>query len=55
MNLDLVRSLQRRARIATANPRSAMLVLILVIVMPGGFLVPACYAVYHAIRQSLTK
>jgi hypothetical protein len=55
MNLDLARSLQRRIRIATANPRTAVLALIVVIVMPGGLLVPACYAVYHAIRHSLAK
>jgi hypothetical protein len=54
MNLDLARSLQRRVRIASANPR-AVLALIVVIVMPGGLLVPACYAVYHAIRHSLAK
>ena len=54
MNTNFARSLRSRARSAAANPREA-LALLLIIVMPGGFFVPVCYAVYHAVRQTLRK
>ncbi len=36
-------------------PRAKALALVLVLIVPGGLVVPACYAVYHAIRHTLTK
>jgi hypothetical protein len=44
---------QRAVTAVTRLPRAKMLALILVVVVPGGLVVPACYAVYHAIRHSL--
>jgi hypothetical protein len=35
--------------------RAKAIGLVLIVIVPGGFVVPACYAVYHAIRHSLSK
>ena len=43
-----------RAMNAAATHRGA-LALILIVVVPGGLVVPACYAAYHAFRQSFRK
>ena len=43
-----------RAMTAAATPRGA-LALILIVVVPGGLVVPACYAAYHAFRQTFRK
>ncbi|HEX2824891.1 MAG TPA: hypothetical protein VHP37_00980 [Burkholderiales bacterium] len=43
-----------RAMTAAAAPRGA-LTLLLIAVVPGGLVVPVCYAVYHAFRQTLRK
>ncbi|HEV7391006.1 MAG TPA: hypothetical protein VGO08_05140 [Burkholderiales bacterium] len=36
-------------------PRSKLIGLLLVLVMPGGLAVPLCYAAYVAVRNSLTR
>ena len=36
----------------TALPHMRTLAVVLMIVIPGGFVVPACYAAYVALRQS---
>jgi hypothetical protein len=43
-----------RAMTAAAAPRGA-LALLLIVVVPGGLVVPVCYAVYHAFREALRK
>jgi hypothetical protein len=43
-----------RAMTAVSAPRGA-LALLLIVVVPGGLLVPACYAVYHAVRHTFRK
>jgi hypothetical protein len=51
-----VSSFGNRAVTAIANvPRAKVLAFVLVVLVPGGLVVPACYAVYQAIRQSLTR
>jgi hypothetical protein len=35
--------------------RARALGLLLILIVPGGFVVPACFAVYHAIRHSRSK
>ena len=35
--------------------RNKVLVLVLVIVVPGGLVVPACMAVYQAIRHAVSR
>ena len=55
MTRNLASSLRNYAQTAAANPRSAALTLIVVIVTPGGFLIPACYAVYQALRHTFRK
>ena len=55
MKLDLANSLRRHSPFAAANPRTAAIAAVLVAVLPGGFLVPACYALYAAIRRSRGK
>ena len=47
-------ALMNRAMTAAAAPRGA-LALLLIVVVPGGLVVPVCYAVYHAFRQSFRK
>jgi hypothetical protein len=37
------------------SPRARMIAILLIVIVPGGFVVPACYAVYHAIRHSLSR
>jgi hypothetical protein len=39
----------------TAGPRTKAIAFLLIVIVPGGLVVPACYAVYHAIRHSLSK
>lgn len=47
---------KNRAATAIASvPRAKVLAVILVVLVPGGLVVPACYAVYQAIRHSLTR
>ena len=54
MQANRIGAFTTRAAAAVANlPRAKVLALILVVVVPGGLVVPACYAVYHAIRHSL--
>ena len=53
MQANRIGTFKARAAIAVANlPRARVLALILIVVVPGGLVVPACYAVYHAIRHS---
>ena len=52
--MKLAIALRNRAMTVAADPRAA-LALLLIVVMPGGFVVPLCYAAYHAVRQSLRK
>jgi hypothetical protein len=37
------------------SPRARMIAILLIVIVPGGLVVPACYAVYHAIRSSLSR
>jgi hypothetical protein len=37
------------------SPRARMIAILLIVIVPGGLVVPACYAVYHAIRHSLSR
>jgi hypothetical protein len=53
--MKLVLSLRRRAHAAVAAHRSAALGLLLAVVLPGGFVLPFCYAAYHALRQTRRK
>jgi hypothetical protein len=39
----------------TSLPRSKLIGLLVVLAMPGGLAVPLCYAVYVAVRRSLTR
>lgn len=39
----------------TGTTRGKMLAIVLVIVVPGGIVVPACYAAYLAIRQCWSR
>ena len=56
METNRIGTLTTRAAAAVANlPRAKVLALVLVVVVPGGLVVPACYAVYHAIRHSLSR
>ena len=52
--MKLATALRNRAMTAAADPRGA-LVLLLIVVLPGGFVVPFCYAAYHAFRQTFRK
>ena len=54
MNMKLAAALRTRAIAAAAAPRGA-LALILIVVLPGGLMLPVCYAAYHAIRQTFRK
>ena len=53
-HMKLAIALRNRAMTAAADPRGA-LVLLLIVVLPGGFVVPFCYAAYHAFRQTFRK
>jgi hypothetical protein len=55
MTRKIASALRNRAQIATAAPGGTALALFLIIVLPGGFVLPFCYAAYHAIRQSFRK
>jgi hypothetical protein len=45
-----------RARAHSAmSPRARMIAILLIVIVPGGLVVPACYAVYHALRHSLSR
>ena len=52
--MKLAIALRNRAMTAVAAPRGA-LALFLIVVLPGGFIVPVCYAAYHALRQTFRK
>jgi hypothetical protein len=52
--MKLAIALRNRAMTAAADPRGA-LALILIVVLPGGFVVPLCYAAYHAFRQTFRQ
>ena len=52
--MKLAAALRNRAMTAAATPRGA-LALVLIVVLPGGFFVPICYAAYHAFRQTFRK
>ncbi len=51
---NLHRSNHRWTAIANSR-RARALALLMIVVVPGGFVVPACYAVYHAIRHARSK
>ena len=53
MNTKLA-ALRNRALTAAAAPRGA-LTLLLIVVLPGGFVVPFCYAAYQAFRHTFRK
>jgi hypothetical protein len=54
MQANRISTFKNRALAAVAGmPRGKMLAVILIAIVPGGLVVPACYAVYHAIRHSL--
>ena len=54
MQANRISTLKNRAVTAVASlPRAKVLAIVLIAVVPGGLVVPACYAVYHAIRDSL--
>jgi hypothetical protein len=56
MRANRIGTLKNRALVAAASmPRAKVLGLVLIAVIPGGLLVPACYAVYHAIRHSFAR
>jgi hypothetical protein len=56
MQANRISTLTNRTLVAVAGlPRAKVLALLLIAVVPGGLLVPACYAVYQAIRHSLTR
>jgi hypothetical protein len=51
-----VGSFRNRAVTAISSvPRAKVLAFVLIVLVPGGLVVPACYAVYQAIRHSLTR
>ena len=53
---EKVGSFRNRAVTALSSvSRAKMLGFVLVVLVPGGLVVPACYAVYQAIRHSLTR
>ena len=54
MNMKLAIALRNRAMTVAADPRG-VLALFLIVVVPGGLVVPFCYAVYHAFRQTFRK
>ena len=39
----------------TSLPRAKMIGVIVAVIVPGGFLVPLCYAAYVVIRRSLSQ
>ena len=53
-HMKLAIALRNRAMTAVAAPRGA-LALLLIVVLPGGFVVPLCYAAYHALRHTFRK
>ena len=56
MQQNKVGSFRLRAVSAISSvPRAKVLAIVLVVLVPGGLVVPACYAVYQAIRHSLTR
>ena len=56
MGSNLRTIIRNRQWVAVASlPRAKVIAFLLIVVVPGGLVVPACYAVYHAIRASLTK
>lgn len=56
MQANRIGTFRNRAVTAVASlPRAKVMAILLVAVVPGGLVVPACYAVYHAIRHSLTR
>ena len=54
MNMKLAIALRNRAMTVAADPRGA-LALFLILVVPGGLVVPFCYAAFHAFRQTFRK
>jgi hypothetical protein len=55
MTFPAVTTFRARAHGAMASPRARMIAIILIVIVPGGLVVPACYAMYHAIRHTLTR
>jgi len=56
MEENKVSSFRNRAVTAMSSvSRAKVLGFMLIVLVPGGLVVPACYAVYHAIRHSLTR
>ena len=56
MNANQISIFRNRARAAVASvPRTKVIAFLLIVIVPGGLVVPACYAVYHAIRHSLHR
>ena len=54
MNMKFAAALRNRAVTVAAAPRGALAVF-LIVVLPGGFIVPICYAAYHALRHTFRK
>jgi hypothetical protein len=56
MQLDSLRPSRTRLRNTAAGLTKAKLVSILVVlVVPGGFLVPLCYGAYEAVRRAFAR
>ena len=56
MQLDSLRPSSMRLRYAATRLTKAKLVSILVVlIVPGGFLVPLCYGAYEAVRRAFAR
>jgi hypothetical protein len=56
MDSNLRTIIRNRQWVAVASlPRAKVIAFLLIVAVPGGFVVPVCYAVYQAIRASLSK
>lgn len=45
----------RSWKVITGTTRARVIAIVLIIVVPGGIVVPACYAAYLAIRHSWSR
>jgi hypothetical protein len=55
MTFPTVTAFRARVHGAMASPHARMIALVLIVIVPGGLVVPACYAMYQAIRHTLTR
>ncbi|MDB5863936.1 MAG: hypothetical protein JWO70_1742 [Betaproteobacteria bacterium] len=55
MTFPTVTTFRAQARGAMASPRARLIAIVLIVIVPGGLVVPACYAIYQAIRHTLTR